>query len=451
MLTTSNQAKSPWGYTFGLVLAFLATFGGWYDPASFNRVNAWHFGIWQSCDLPIPSFKLFSFGVLVTVVVLLAWRSRRLGDVRGMFAMTAILLFIAAAFYVQVAFTRSSWLDAAIKGAADFENAVFVADSLNSPLSYDSVPDPGTSIPARDLVETLFSESGRTSAVPEDDLVGRFFAARPTMTYGWILYLAGSALAFFSAWRMLPNDAPARRLSRNLLLIFSLILVFQVLSPFIAESYVIRGDRAAATDRPQDAEHDYRRAIAWDEWYGLQPTLFLRIGQLRESHGDKDSPTARLYLAEENSANGAYPVAMDLLEKTDISQDPAMAAVWHDEISELSLFQGQTDYSAGEIGSARHEWLRSAQAKPDQVAVYYLLGQADTYLANYPEARWWYAQGQSRSGVTVTRALCLTGTGDTYYLKGQAGIARSYYLASLQAFFDDNYRTAKSLVDDYFR
>ncbi len=423
---------SRWGYPIGLALAFLATFGAWYDPASFARVNAWHVGLWQSCDIPLPSLKLLSFGFAALLVIVLGVLSWRREDNRAMFTMSSILVFLAISCYIQFSVTRSSWLEYAIEGATDFQNTMYFANQLNAPLSFDNLPDNGIT----------FKEEG---------ILDRLLAGIYCLSYGWMLFFFASLGAHFSAWRGFAEYQGTRKPLLRLGWIFALLLLLQVAFPFVAQFEVAAGDHAAAQEKPKVAESYYRRAIANDEWYRLQPTLFLKIGQLRQSLGDDSSPTARLYLAQENAANGFYERAMDYLQSTDVSQDPSISHVLRTEIAQLATIQGEAFYQQAQFGAALHEWTLAYQAKPKQVAIYYMLGQVSFDLANYPEARQWYVLGKHQSGISVSQAVFLAGMADTYYHNGAPGTARAYYLKSFNVYYENNFRSIKSLVDDYFR
>jgi len=416
---------------FGALLAFLALFAGWFDPATTPRLSAWQIGIGQEPEIP-GAFQLFSFGtvglILCGLIVFAAWRPHR----TGLILASATLLFLGLDCFLQIAVIRPEWIEEAKNGATDFRYTMGFANSYSIPEAYSVAPNDGI----------LLTDG----ALPD-----RFAATYSCLNYGWYGFLLGGLLSLGAAFSFVGQEEYLLRPLWLWALLCLVILAGQLTGPLAGEYYLWNGDLAAARDDIGQAEREYRHAIALDGWYRVRPELYLKIGALRQSHGDNLSAEARFFLGEDLISRGSYELGMYWLDLARITDGPDLARQVSCEIAKLSLIQGNRYYKLGSLGAAMDEWRRSIQAQPRQVAPYYMLGMTSMDLASPDQARKWLLRAQSYSTLPVVGSLCWAAIGDTYYKSGELDKARTCYFKSTQAYSELNYRALKSLIDDYFK
>jgi tetratricopeptide (TPR) repeat protein len=436
MSTSPSKAKACEGgfILLGIGLVFLSLFGGWFDPATSSRLSAFQIGLWQGTSLPAAPFNLISYGTVGALFCLLAWRSVHRQNIRLLSMAMLVLFFLGIDCLIQIAISHPTWIESGLRGTADFQNTVNFANHYSIDTDYNVPPNYGVTVAPS--TATLFDRLG---------------AAYACLSYGWVWFTVASGACLFSIFWMTTDRGPLFSSLGSVYLVLGLILLVQISLPVIGQYDMWLGDRAAVADDLPNAEHHYQQAIALDEWYRLQPTAYLKIGALQSSEGDHTSPAACFYDGINLIDREFYLEGMDKLTQTSAADDRILAALVRQKIADLALVHAEAVYSKGAQGEACVELERALQNQPDQVAAYYMLGQAHADGFTMDQALDWYHKAEQQTQLPVLRAICLSAMGDCYYKMGQPAKARDYYLASSKMNENMNYRSEKSLIDDYYR
>ena len=424
--------RARWPSFVGLFIALLGLVGAWFEPVTHPRLSAFRIGIELSPNLPAWLVFFFSYGLIGFLLCLWGVFAVKDYNVSSSARAACSLLLLGLLFYVQLALGRPVWIETAMEGAIDFTRTMNFANKYDMPIAY------------------LISPGGGMGVVQEGWL-DRFQVALIVLRYGWYWYMFGAGLLLFSS--LLPGVVPlrVRRTLRPVFGIFLLALIFMSAGPVWAQLEARWGDQAAARGALTEAEHHYRRAIACDEWFRVRPSMYLKIGALRFQQGDRLSPESLLYQGVQTGADLDYESAMDQFRRALPTRDATLAALVRRVMADLAMGNGLSSYAQGQQGEARDNWTEALHLRPQQVAAYYMIAQADMDLSEWEEAGSFYQKVLPQSSNIQIRAAAVAGMGDSAYRLGDVTQARKFYFKSLIIEPEMNYRVLKALSEYYYR
>ena len=415
---------------FGMVLVGLLLL--WFDPVCTPGFDAFTFPLPGAARMWPQLFTPFSYAlpaVVLCVVGYVSWRrGRRMAVLWSIF----FLFLLGVTFFLEISCWEPSWLRAAIDGGTDFQRSYKFE-------VVETLPDVVEGGPAKGLTD------------PVDGLWMRLGAALAAISYGWHYYMFSLLLCFAAGFARF-NFWPALKAS-FLPALATLVLVvgLQVWRPVYGETQIAAGTNAAARGNPEAAIRHFRRAIAVDKWNRLQSNVYSKIGALYEMQGQRDKPEYHVFRALRYSENANIEQALFEWQQALQNAEPVLANVIRREIVSLTAVYGSQLYARGEIGEARKMFELAISMWPQQLSGYYLSGMCSFQLADYYAGIDRFKQALLHTGEPSLIADIRSCLGDCYFKVGDVETARRYYLGSVAADNEHNFRGLKSLTEGYFK
>jgi tetratricopeptide (TPR) repeat protein len=415
---------------FGLVALGLVLL--WFDPVRTPGFDAFTFPLLGPAKTWPQLFTPLSYALPALILCVVGCLSWRRGWRTALFWSIFLLGLLGVTFFLEITCWEPSWLDAAIKGGTDFQRT-YKFEVI------ETLPDVVAGQPAQGLTGTI------------DGLGMRFGAGLAATSYGWYLFMCSTFLCFvagfarFNFWPVLKsNFLPA-------VAIFALVIGVQIWRPVYAEVQIAAGSDAAGQGQIAAAINRFRKAIAADQWNRLQPSVYVRIGALYERLGQQDQPEYHIYRATQFSEIASMQQALFEWDEAMRSATPRLLPVIRAAIVDLTQVYANQLYAAGEIGEARRMLELSVLNQPQQLTGYYLGGMCCFEMGEYYAAVDRFKQALTHTAEPSIIADIRSCLGDCYFKIGDIETARRYYLGSVAADNEHNFRGLKSLTEGYYK
>ncbi|MBV8485172.1 MAG: tetratricopeptide repeat protein [Verrucomicrobia bacterium] len=415
---------------FGMV--FVGLIPLWFDPVCTPGFDAFTFPLLGSARMWPHLFTPLSYGLLGTILCVVGCISWRRGWRTAVLWTIFFLFLLGVTFLLEISCWEPSWLRAAVDGGTDFQRCYKFEVVQTLPDTVEGVPEQGLT----GVVDGLFLRLGTGVAA---------------ISYGWYYFLFSLLLCFVAGFARF-NFWPALKASfLPALVILVLCVGVQVWQPIYGELQVAAGSDAAAKGDLDAAIHHFRRAIAVDKWNRLQSGVYSRIGAVYEAQGQRDKPEYHLYRALRYSQAANIEQALFEWQQALPQAEGALSDVIRREIVNLTMVYGAQLYTRGQMGDAKRMLEIATTVWPQQLSGYYLDGMCYFELADYYTAIGRFKEALLHTSEPSLIADIRSCLGDCYFKLGDVETARRYYLASIAADNEHNFRGLKSLTETYYK
>jgi tetratricopeptide (TPR) repeat protein len=415
---------------FGMV--FLGLILLWFDPVCTPGFDAFTFPLLGPARIWPQLFTPLSFALPATILCLAGYLSWRRGWRTAVFWSVFLLWLLGLTFFLKITCWEPSWLKAAINGGTDFQRTYKFE-------VVETLPDVVAGEPYQGLTGTI------------DGLGARLAAGHAAISYGWYLFMFSTLLCFVAGFARFNFWPVLRSNFLFVVAVFALVTGLQIWRPVYAEVQIAAGSRAESQGRVAGAIAHFRRAIAVDEWNRLQPSVYVKIGALYEQLRQVNQPEYHIYRAIQFSEVASMQQALFEWDEAMRGANPRLVPLIRRGIVDLTQVYGAQLYALGEIGEARRMLEISVLNEPQQLTGYYLGGMCCFEMGEYYAAADRFKQALSHTAEPSIIADIRCCLGDTYFKIGDIETARRYYLGSVAADNEHNFRGLKSLTEEYFK
>jgi tetratricopeptide (TPR) repeat protein len=415
---------------FGMALVGLLPL--WFDPVCTPGFDAFTFPLLGGSRMWPHLFTPLTYAWPALVLCVVGYVSWRRGWRNVVLWSIFFLALLGVTFFLEITCWEPSWLRAALDGGSDFQRC-YTFEVVNT------LPDSVEGVPAQGLTGVV------------DGLWMRFNSGWAAVSYGWYFFMFSLLLCFAAGFARFNFWVPLKSSFLLAVTILVLSVGVQVWRPVYAEIQIAAGASAEAKGDLEAAIKHFRRAIAVDQWNRLQPSVYSRIGALYEVQGLHDKPEYHVYRAIRYSEDANIEQSLFEWRQALQGAKPALATVIAGEMNTLTGLYAAQLYGRGAIGEARTMLEIATSVLPRQLSGYYLGGMCCYQLADYYTAIGRYKEAllhTTEPSITADIRSCL---GDCYFKLGDIETARRYYLASVAADNEHNFRALKSLTEAYYK
>jgi membrane-associated protein len=420
-------ALRRWAYFVALGCVGLVLLTKWVAFTLSKRITG--------LDLPIfgiglhgSGHALISYGAVAAVLFVLgAWMYRRRAW-RAMACIGAVMLLIALFGVLQVAFVRCALLNELLgeetqaKAATQFNHYYL---PLNSGVEESNVLG--------------------LAGLPTETVWYRFLSAWYFMGFGWYVTVIGGLSLFLCG---ICRASSAR--SRGLILVATigaaaLLTIVCSARPLLAHVAVVQAQEAESKGDSNRAIQKYREAIRLDQWYAIQPDLYLRIGAIDFAAGRLNTVEYGIYHAELLLAENNFPAAIGEYQGLD-GMAGAPAELIKRRTFEIWTNYGLRLYADGAIGSAVTAWQSVLALDPNRWLAISCLSTAYFNTGRYQESIELIERLLKEVADPGLRADLNSNLGDAYTKLGDYEKAKLAYRVSYTLDNILNWRALMSLV-----
>jgi membrane-associated protein len=362
-----------------------------------------------------------------------------------------VLILLAALIYSRRGWRMLAWVGALMLLVALF--AVLQVAFLRASLLYDLLGEEAQAKIAGQFNHYYLPLNSGTeesnvlglAGLPTETVWYRLLSACYFMGFGWYVTVIGGLCAFFCGLYRAPGWG-----SRAFIFVGacgSAVLVTGLCSagPLLAHVAAVqaqeaesRGDRAAAIQK-------YREAIRLDDWYAIQPDLYLRIGAIDFAAGRLNTVEYGMYRAELLLGENNFPAAIGEYQKL-TGMAGAPQELIKRQIYEIWTNYGLRLYADGAIGSAITAWQNVLALDPDHWLAISCLSTAYFNSGRYQESIDLIERLLQEVADPGLRADLNSNLGDAYTRLGEYEKAKLAYRVSYTLDNILNWRALMSLV-----
>ena len=421
-----------WAYFFGLVASALVLVSHWVALTVTDRLSGLHAPL-LGYVAGAPGNPILSWGVAVTVFVLLSALAYSLKRWRWLTAFGACLLMLSFAGLLQVAFGEADLL----KELGD-EEQQFIAiqkfENVYLPTNYGHEYSNAQGPVLSNSIVTAWDRV----------VVARYFMGR-----GWYLTLALAIAAFFYGKKRIP-DKRQRSLAMKMMLVAAVgLAVGFSLRPIIAQITVTRGQDAEAKGELDLAVTRYRRAMRLDKWFAVHNNLYQRIGAIDYNFGRTDTVEYGIFFAELMVSQGNLTVAIQEYEKLlprakQVSR--TLGELVGTREADVWAAFGQQLYAQGAIGEAASAWEKAWAKDNGQWLAAFALCRAYFETGHYQRIVDFIQGIIKRVRDPETEANFLSDLGDAYMRLDELSLAKLAYRRSYLLDYVLNWRALSDVI-----
>jgi membrane-associated protein len=386
-------------------------------------------------DLPVygvvphsAHHALFSYGAGAGVLFLLgAWTYSRTAW-RTLACIGAVMLLVALFAVLQVAFLRCTLLNELVGE----ETQAKIASQFNHYY-----------LPLNSGVEE--SNVLGLEGLPTETVWYRVLSAGYFMGFGWYVMVVGGLFIFFYGIYRAPKGRSRGFIFAGAVGTAALLTLLCSARPLLAHVAAVQAEEAEANGDPGRAIQQYRKAIQLDQWYAIQPDLYLRIGALDFAAGRSNTVDYRIYNAELMLAENNFPAAIAEYQRLD-GIPSAPAELIKRRIYEIWTDYGLRLYADGAIGSAITAWQTVLALNPNHWLAVSCLSTAYFNTGRYQESIDLIERLLKEVADPGLRADLNSNLGDAYTRLGDYEKAKLAYRVSYTLDNILNWRALMSLV-----
>jgi membrane-associated protein len=376
----------------------------------------------------ISHHTLISYGVCAAVLFLVAALTYSRKAWRTLACIGAVMLLLALFAVLQVAFLRCSLLNQLL----DEETQAKIAGQFNHYY-----------LPLNSGIEE--SNVLGLAGLPSETVWYRLLAAWYFMGFGWYVMVLGGLCVFFCGLLRAPGWRSRAFVFAGTCCGVALLTGLCSVRPLLAHVAAVQAQEAESRGDRVGAIQKYREAIRLDEWYAIQPDLYLRIGAIDFASGRLNTVEYGMYRAQLLLAENNFPGAIGEYQKLN-GVPGAPAELIKRTMSEIWTTYGLRLYADGAIGSAIIAWQNVMALDPNNWLAISCLSTAYFNTGRYLESVELIERLLKDVADPGLRADLNSNLGDAYTRLGEYEKAKLAYRVSYAVDNILNWRALMSLV-----
>lgn len=275
---------------------------------------------------------------------------------------------------------------------------------------------------------------------------------------GWYYLGLGWYLALFASLSIFATGARNRGIRSTwrpagLLALLSVLMVGIFLyRPAIAEREFENAVKSQVLGRPLQAISQYREAMRLDDWYALNPVVYVRVGQAFATMNRTDTPEYQIYRAEQiyaenqgSSDIGDLPEAIGIYKRI-AGMSGRIGVVARIRAADLMNFYGFHLFQSGAFGQAVEQWDEVFALDPDNWLAAYYVGQGYPTVGRYRDLATVSQRFIDNCSDPLILGILYSNLGDANTWLGQLNAGHRAYYHSYDIDYAYNMRGIASLV-----